>query len=270
MSFISTETGDNTSSPVECYVLETADQTYYYTSASSDHVKIGGQAYAQMPIKRSSIKDNSDPFKSSIQLSFPINTRIGGMLLRDGLVGVMNVIIKRFHANDSDGQVRTLWRGRAVGYSVSGVMVELNCESSFSSLSREGLRARFTRECRFELYGEKCRAPKSAFSRTVVPSRVEDGGFTLIIPGFGGINGQYDQGTLTRPDGIQLFVVSQQGERFQLSRRVNADTVVGKQLVASYGCDKTLNTCINKFNNSSNFGGFPYIPEKSPYDGGIV
>nr|DAP03963.1 MAG TPA: minor tail protein [Caudoviricetes sp.] len=270
MSFISQETGDNTSSPVECYVFEMSDATYYYTSSASEEVRIGGQKYTQMAIKRSSIKDNSDPFKSSIQLEFPINTRLGKALIQDGIVGVLNVIVRRFHASDSKGEVRTLWRGRATGYSVSGVLVTLSCESAFSSLTREGLRARFTRECRFELYGSMCRAPKNAFSRTVYPTRVEDGGFTLIIPGFAGQNDLYTQGTLVRPDGISLFVVEQKGERFQLSRRVRPDTVVGKMLTASYGCDKTLNTCINKFNNSSNFGGFPYIPEKSPYEGGIV
>lgn len=43
---------------------------------------------------------------------------------------------------------------------------------------------------------------------------------------------------------------------------------VGSQISA--GCDKSIKTCNVKFENSSNFGGFPYIPFENPYTKSIV
>jgi hypothetical protein len=31
------------------------------------------------------------------------------------------------------------------------------------------------------------------------------------------------------------------------------------------GCARDLDTCLNKFNNTINFGGFPYIPLNNPF-----
>jgi hypothetical protein len=35
---------------------------------------------------------------------------------------------------------------------------------------------------------------------------------------------------------------------------------VGDEFQLLPGCDRTLATCTNVFNNSAHFGGFPYIP----------
>lgn len=47
-------------------------------------------------------------------------------------------------------------------------------------------------------------------------------------------------------------------------------TSVNNQTVAVYpGCDKSPQTCKNKFNNFNNFVGFPYIPSKNPVIWGL-
>ena len=38
-------------------------------------------------------------------------------------------------------------------------------------------------------------------------------------------------------------------------------------ITLSRGCSKTVSDCKNKFNNISNYGGFPYIPAKNPTQG---
>jgi hypothetical protein len=35
---------------------------------------------------------------------------------------------------------------------------------------------------------------------------------------------------------------------------------MGDQFKLLPGCDRTLSTCTNVFNNAIHFGGFPYIP----------
>jgi len=45
---------------------------------------------------------------------------------------------------------------------------------------------------------------------------------------------------------------------------------VNDWIVVYPGCDRTTATCQGKFNNLSNYGGFPHLPTKSPFDGDPV
>jgi len=40
--------------------------------------------------------------------------------------------------------------------------------------------------------------------------------------------------------------------------------VVGDAITVTAGCDKSFDTCINKFANANNFGGMPYMPNENP------
>jgi hypothetical protein len=42
---------------------------------------------------------------------------------------------------------------------------------------------------------------------------------------------------------------------------------VGNTISAFPGCRRTIDDCVNKFNNLDNFGGFPHSPGRNPFDG---
>jgi uncharacterized phage protein (TIGR02218 family) len=45
-----------------------------------------------------------------------------------------------------------------------------------------------------------------------------------------------------------------------LSYPLPAPPNAGDEFTASFGCDKTMATCIARFNNIAHFLGFPYVP----------
>lgn len=45
-----------------------------------------------------------------------------------------------------------------------------------------------------------------------------------------------------------------------LAQHLPADAVIGNTVTVAPGCDKTLGTCITKFDNKDNFGAWPFIP----------
>jgi hypothetical protein len=47
---------------------------------------------------------------------------------------------------------------------------------------------------------------------------------------------------------------------------IQVDDVVN----VSLGCNRTLDHCQNRFNNLINYGGFPYVPIKSPFGGTML
>ena len=54
-----------------------------------------------------------------------------------------------------------------------------------------------------------------------------------------------------------------------LSRAVPG-LLTGAAITLYPGCDHTRATCAAKFANLDNFGGFPWIPTRNPFDGGSL
>jgi hypothetical protein len=75
------------------------------------------------------------------------------------------------------------------------------------------------------------------------------------------------------------FITFSSGLNYLLRRtikRVDGDTItlmsplpnipeIGAIVALTHGCDKSQSTCLNKFNNLNNFGGFPYIPHETVF-----
>jgi hypothetical protein len=45
--------------------------------------------------------------------------------------------------------------------------------------------------------------------------------------------------------------------------------VTGATAVVQPGCDHKITTCTSKFSNDINYGGFPLVPEKNPFNTGV-
>jgi len=41
----------------------------------------------------------------------------------------------------------------------------------------------------------------------------------------------------------------------------------GMEIRAYAGCNRTIQECSSKFNNTLNYGGMPFIPTKNPFGG---
>lgn len=71
------------------------------------------------------------------------------------------------------------------------------------------------------------------------------------------------------------LILSQSGDDLQLLLPF-PDSILGSTVVILAGCDHTVTTCDSKFNTPSdpqsnvvNFGGFPFVPTKNPFEGGV-
>ncbi len=81
-------------------------------------------------------------------------------------------------------------------------------------------------------------------------------------------NGGFSRGLLTfeggAADGISIEVRSHKNVggivTIELWQPVRLPLEVGQSFKITAGCDKTLATCLNKFNNVINFRGFPHMP----------
>jgi uncharacterized phage protein (TIGR02218 family) len=187
---------------------------------------------------------------------------------------VVNILIKRVQEGDlTDPKV--IWAGRVLSVAWQEDKVKMTCQSLFTRLKQPGLRRLYGKSCPHLLYAQgpgQCNVVAETFRVPVTITAVS--GITVTSADFDTFpDGYFVGGKLsieTSPGifeqrGIQLHV----GPTVTMTHALS-NFVPGLTVDAYPGCDKTIETCHNKFNNVLNFGGTPYIPQKNPFGNNSV
>ena len=252
---------------VELYRFISTDLGIDYSWTSGDSlVSHLGDPYIPTPISRSSITQGSDINRDDIKITVPIDNPIASMFLSGSVEKIVTVTLFR----KIDETVNAWWKGRIVN--VTGgkeSTCEIQCESVFTSLRRAGNRARFQKQCRHMLYGPGCGVFRGAYS--IAPPIITDSqqNHTVITAPPASLYGNgYFTGGYIEYNGKTRFIVSQIGDVLTLWRSFPEliEAPAFSTLIYA-GCNKSIFTCRDKFNNYHNFGGFPWIPDINPFGG---
>ena len=77
----------------------------------------------------------------------------------------------------------------------------------------------------------------------------------------------YNDGVLIFSSGINkecsYQIIEFKDKKIILDSIIHLDIKIGDRYIITAGCDKNIETCINKFDNAINFRGEPYIPQNS-------
>lgn len=254
--------------PVELYEFVQGIQRWNYISGADSIVRLG-QVYTPMPVRRDRIKQTSDIFKDSLKLSFPRDDAFASQFLGFAPEDVTTVTVLRGHYGDPDNEYIVYWKGRIVGAKVNGNQIDVEAESVFTSIKRPGLRARFEYGCRRTLYLKGCNVNRELYKLEGQILSIS-GGLVVAVAGAAlQPGGYYTGGMLVAPSGVPRFITAHSGDQVTIVRPLHE--LVGGMTVALYpGCNHLRETCKNKFNNLDNFGGFPYIPTRNPFDGSSI
>jgi len=265
MSYTAVDKSVSSGLPVELYQFIRGLEVWRFTNADRSIV-YAGNTYVPIALTRSSIKLNEDVFKAGITVTVHRSETFAADLLIYSPDTATTLTIFRGHYGD-DNYV-TYWKGRIVGVSGGGNTLDIECESVFTSAKRPGLRAHYEYNCRHALYSARCGASASAnsvhLSISAMPSSV-----TLTMVGANAFADGWFNGGMIQYAGNYRFILSHVGNSITLSRPL-AGLTAGISVDLYAGCDHAKETCSAKFNNIVNFGGFPWVPTKNPYDGSVV
>lgn len=262
MSYSAIETSTQDGSPIELYTFAQGTRYWRFTTSPETftHASI---EYVSSSISRDRIKQTSDVLKDSLKLEFPRGDAFANQFLGFAPDIVTTVTVMRGHVGDNE--FIPYWKGRVIAAVASGNKIELACESVFSSIQRPGLRARYELTCRHALYSARCGVTPEALQ--VVGTVSAASGVTISVPAAAGFaNGYFTGGMMKTPDESARFIVAHSGGVLTVQRPFS-DLAVGSSVRLFPGCDHMQSTCAGKFNNLDNFGGFPWIPIRNPYDG---
>ncbi len=273
--------------PVWLYRFAQGDTVWRYTSAGSDF-DWGGYTWTAEKIRHSKIAQTSEKVKDNVSLSFARSNVFVQQWLGGVPESLTTVEIIKVHRGDPDAEPGYEWSGRVLGLDPSNEPeLTLVCEPSMSTRRRIGLQEKLSRFCRHALYDQEpgtCMVDKAVFAVASLPTSLD--GATLTAPEAAAYaDGWFTGGYIVGPDGSMRYVIAHAGDQLVLARShpvlageiANAgwdrgwDTYWDGVPVTLYpGCAHDLDTCIDKFDNRANHGGFPWKASKNPFGGNSI
>jgi uncharacterized phage protein (TIGR02218 family) len=262
-------------SPTEFYHFQRGATHWHYTSADAAQI-YGSDTYNPTKLKRSAIKQGGGMSAEGLTITLPRDNALALTYIAFPTAEKTSIIIYGRHRNDSDGEVVHLWSGRVKNANFKGAAVELSCESILTTSRAQGLKRSFGANCSHVLYDQTpltCGVIKAAFESSVTLASAE--GVMLTATALGVFAEGYFAGGLLewQHDGVteyRMIMASQTGTGlFRLISPLNG-LATGDTVKVYPGCNRTTDQCQNRFNNLSNYGGFPYVPVESPFGGTMV
>lgn len=254
--------------PIELYEFSQGVTRWNYVSGGNIITRLGSE-YTPLPVDRNRIKQSTDIFKDSMTIKFPRGNAFASQYLGFAPEEVTSVTILRGHYGDPDEEFIVYWKGRVIGAKATGNEIEIECESIFTSIKRPGLRARFELSCRHTLYQVGCGINRELYEHSGTILSLT-GGLNVEVAGAGSeADGYYTGGMIVGPNNGSRFITAHTGSVVTLSRPL-PELSTGLTVSIYPGCDHLATTCLSKFSNLDNFGGFPYIPETNPFGGSSI
>lgn len=263
----------------ELYKFTQDTQIWTYTSGDSETV-YNSETYTPVSMGRNNIESKNELSKANLEIKLDQSSALAQYLLTAYLEQIVSLTL----FTQEDGSTQVAWKGRLANVKPGTATMTLTFESIFTSLRRPGLRARYQRPCRHVLYGRGCTLDKDNFA---IPGSVDSvSGAVVQVPEAAAYaDGYFNAGMIQAADGTYRFILNHSGAALTLVRpfeyliEARASSGWGRNWGGQYGgtavtlypgCDRQKTTCINKFNNLANFGGFPYIPIKNPFGGSSI
>ena len=163
---------------------------------------------------------------------------------------------------DTSAGTVILFSGRISDIDCSRTGVEMKCRSHLELLNIQMPRRLWQSSCTHVFGDAMCLFNRSSLAITFAGG---SGSTTTVIEGAPMTTTPYAQGTIIAVTGanagysrtISSFV---SGGAVTVKLAFLSPVAGGDQFQLLPGCDRTLATCTNVFNNAVHFGGFPYIP----------
>lgn len=270
MAFDPLERSASRGRPEELYEFWMADKFWRYTSADTPRTLRG---YVYQPVRglrRTALKQDKDGGDDSIQITMPGDLDFAWQFRIIVPARRIWLRIYRRHRQDvgDDTQYIQSWYGRVRGCGWKGPKAIVECDGLNSTFKRGGLRMNFDVNCPHMLYGPGCNLDKDQFRL--------DGQIMEI-----GKNFVRCAEFANKPDGwLRLgyiefgryfYMISDHtGDKATTFNALEYDRDDTPIVVTAYaGCDRTLNTCWDKFNNGLNSEANAWHPNQNPFVKGL-
>ena len=284
MSFDESEISNEVGTPVYLYEVRLGNTTWRYTSADQGITLFAGSP-EEVTYLAHTITDEGTTQGGSDENDMQISVRSDSPLARlfQGVrpSGKVWATIRSYHFGDPDEETPIEWIGTLTNtVLVDRATVQINGRSIGGTYDRNGLRLVWSRTCPHALYGTGCFVDKTLHSYEYVIDTLTGTNFTIVEPPvdpdpeapawtIDPVEGSFSGGFMEwlREDGSieRRGIEEQTGNDFRVFGTTEG-MEVGLEVTLYPGCARNTTVC-KLFDNLPNYGGFPHLPGKSPFDG---
>jgi len=276
MSFSDQETSVESGAPIELYTI-TGSDTFYYTSSAEPYVR-DGITYEPVAMKRTAPTVSLKESSGNISIKFPFNNPFAARYLGGVPPSPDRLTIQQVHLGDPTAELNPLWSGSVSSVKFAGTEATVSLAGMMNVLATQVPTQTFSWMCDHNLFNNQCRVNEATFTFDFTVISISSDGVTVTLKDEGDAQARIDAdvaffngGTfLTGVDGSQRM-----GVKFEPTSSTNEYTLVllvpisglaaGQAITFTAGCDKSIDTCVARFNNAENYGGFPYVPTLNPF-----
>jgi uncharacterized phage protein (TIGR02218 family) len=246
--------------PVELYTFQRGSKVWRYTSADTTQT-VSGIAFTPAWIKRAAIEQKNDTAGVQFSVTIGLETPFG----QDLIAGSDQPVAVTVQRGQSAGTpVMPVLSGQMVSVKFSDDEAELTVATIERLLKTLVPRTLIQRTCPWALYSPDCGVNAATYAYATTVSAIS--GQTVTVDALSDTTADfYSNGVLVLATGERLFIAKHNSPKDLVLWGAIPSTLSVSDAVTAYpGCDKNRSTCISKFNNLDNFGGFPDLPAKDP------
>lgn len=171
-------------------------------------------------------------------------------------------VLKLFR-DQEEQELTTVFVGQITNVIFQGNATKIHCVGFEKLLTNPIPKYRYQPGCNHTLYDTKCSIDKTSYDINATLSSVSSDGLTLISSSFNTGGAQYFTEGYVSWQGNKRKIMSHVTNTITIQYKIS--DLAASDIVTVYpGCNKSITTCKNKFNNVDNFLGFPYIPLDNP------
>jgi uncharacterized phage protein (TIGR02218 family) len=270
MSFDTYETSAESGQPVELYDFSLGSTRYRYTSDPIDVVYLTN-TYAAIPISRGRLSVSKEEQNGDrIEITMPASDVFPQQYVSSVPGKKATLTLTRYHRNDPAQEGVIVFKGTVatIRFVDEAVTAKLTVIPVTAAESRPIPRMCYSNLCNHMLYDVLCGIGETAAAWQKTFNCTSASANTITVPGAGACGADFFEGGFVNCDGDYRLVVDQSGDNLVLFTPFSLSPV-GKSVKCNAGCKHRVEDCRDKFSNIANYGGFPFVPLKNPFESGI-
>lgn len=267
MTYDALERSNYSAIPTALYEFRLGSHSWCYATGDKDIV-FNGKTYEAIAITDDGITQSGETSGDELVITIDERAEVNELFI--GSPPSEQILVTLRYQNYGENEAPVQWVGTLKSNRRKSLgSREIRCGTLTSSLDRLGLRLSWGRGCPHSLYDRACAVDPNEFA--ITSKVISANGVVLEVEGLGDYASGYFTGgyvEFVHIEGAFERVAIESHAGTTLNMLGTVERLAVDQMVTVYpGCDRVSSTCEGKFNNLSNYGGFPSLPTKSPFDG---
>jgi len=248
--------------PIELYEVY-LDQSTLYLTTHDQNVEFDDEVWIALGLQRSPIRTNVETRVDECTVSLDNVTReLSALIAQTEFVGRRMRIQKVFlDLLDDPMHAVVVFDGFMDEPVISQEVLRVTVRSRMDTLTVQTPRRTYRRLCNWKFGSPECGIDIASVTVSGTVDSVSQDGLTITDSDRNEAEGHFVDGVMTIDGESRLVVASDEGE-ITLEYPFTED-VTGKSYTLRRGCNKSYDeSCVARFNNGANFGGFVSVPTR--------